>query len=240
MRAILLAGGLGTRLLPLTRSTPKCLVDVCGKPLLGWWFDLLEAHGVASVIINLHHLPEQVQSYVDEYRGPLTIETFHEERLLGSAGTVLACREFLSQSESFLILYGDNLTNVDLGALSAHHRAYQPLLTVGLFRSARPESCGIVELDGSSEGRVTSFIEKPEHPPSNLASAGLFVADRGIFSRFSAEARQPYDFGGDLMPRLIGDMNGVEVEGYLRDVGTHESLAVGREEWAEIVRDLGM
>ncbi len=229
MKAILLAAGLGTRLRPLTDSVPKCLVPIQGRPLLDWWLDLLERHGVTEVLVNLHHLPDQVRSHADSYRGPVRISTVMEETLLGSGGTLHANRDFVAGEDRFLILYADNLTDVDLTALLEFNDRNPAPLTVGLFRAEHPSKCGIATLD--ERGTIVAFTEKPENPTSDLASAGIFVARPGLFDHIAPD-HVPYDFGGDVMPGLVGLMNGAIVDGYMRDVGTFESLALAEREWS--------
>jgi mannose-1-phosphate guanylyltransferase len=228
MKAFLLAAGLGTRLRPLTDRVPKCLVPIRRRPLLAWWLDLLERHSVERVLVNLHHLPDLVRRFVDSYSGPVSIELVEEPVLLGSAGTLHANQGFVGDDEQFLILYADNLTDVDLTALLTFNEENPAVLTVGLFRSERPAACGIAELD--ERGVIVAFTEKPERPSSNLASAGVFVGRTGLF-RYLDPPAHPYDLGGDVMPLLIGAMNGVEIAGYLRDVGTFEALALAEKEW---------
>lgn len=234
MTAFLLAAGLGTRLRPVTNTLPKCLVPIAGRPLLGWWLDLLAQHGVKKVLVNLHHLPVQVLEFVRGYRGPVSITTVLEPALLGSAGTLWANRAFVRDAEQFLILYADNLTSLDITALVRFNSERPAPLTVGLFQSANPSACGIATLD--DRGIITAFVEKPEHPQGDLASAGVFVARQELFDSFEPEHPGPYDFGGDVMPRLIGRMNGVRIEGYLRDVGTLDSLALAEKEWQSAQR----
>lgn len=235
MKAILLAAGLGTRLHPLTERIPKCLVPIAGRPLLAWWFDLLEREEVSEVLINLHHLPDLVQEFVDRYRGPLRIHTVLEPELLGSAGTIVQNRRFFEDVDRFYILYADNLTNVRLRSLRDHNREHPAALTVGLFHAENPRACGIAELDGSRAGRIVSFVEKPEHPSSDRASAGMYVARRSLFDHLEPSAPPPYDFGGAVMPDLAGRMNGLVLDGYLRDIGTHRSLRAAEREWREIL-----
>ena len=229
MKAFLLAAGLGTRLRPITDSVPKCLVPIAGRPLLAYWMDLLAQHGVTDVLINLHHLPDPVRSFASSYLGPVKMELVYEPELLGSAGTLHANREFASGEELFYILYADNLTNVDLTALREFNRAHPAPLTVGLFRAADPRACGIVSLN--TESVIVEFEEKPEHPKGDLASAGMFVARPELF-RYVSPTSFPYDLGAHVLPALIGRMNGVQVGGYLRDVGTLESLRRADQEWS--------
>jgi mannose-1-phosphate guanylyltransferase len=234
LKAFLLAAGLGTRLRPITDTLPKCLVPIAGRPLLAHWMDLLERHEVSEVLINLHFLPEPVLRFVESYNGAVAIRTVMEPELLGSAGTLHANRAFVDGEEAFYILYADNLTTVDLAALARFNAEHPAPLTVGLFHAENPAACGIASLD--KDGRIVEFIEKPEHPNGDLASAGIFVARPEIFS-WIAPDRVPYDFGGHVMPHLVGRMNGVLVDGYLRDIGTLESLARAEREF---LRDEGV
>jgi mannose-1-phosphate guanylyltransferase len=113
-KAFLLAAGRGERLRPLTDKIPKCLVPIGGRPMLSIWLDLLEYHDITDVLINVHHLPQVVLEFVKQYRGPVNIRTFHEEKLLGSAGTIRENRDFVEGEESFWVFYADNLTSADL------------------------------------------------------------------------------------------------------------------------------
>ncbi|MDP7024913.1 MAG: nucleotidyltransferase family protein [Kiritimatiellia bacterium] len=120
MKAFLLAAGKGTRLRPITDTRPKCLVEINGTPLLEIWLRQFAAAGVNDVLINTHHLPDQVREYVDTRTDPLPrVTLFHEETLIGSAGTVAANREWIGDDEEFLVVYADNLTDVDLRDLIA-------------------------------------------------------------------------------------------------------------------------
>src|SRR5689334_17748935 len=109
MKAIILAAGLGTRLRPITATTPKCLAPINGVPLLELWLRECERAGVEAVLVNTHHLAERVQDFVAARRGiPITLA--HEPTLLGSAGTLAANWDFVDGGESFLVVYADNLT----------------------------------------------------------------------------------------------------------------------------------
>jgi mannose-1-phosphate guanylyltransferase len=228
VKAFLLAAGLGSRLRPITDTVPKCLVPVCGRPMLAWWMDHLARHGVDEVLINLHHLPDPVRAFASAYEGPVAIHLVMEPELLGSAGTLHANRDFVRGEEQFFILYADNLTDVDLGALRRFNTQHPAALTVGLFHAENPRACGIVTLDG--DGTIVDFEEKPENPSGDLASAGMFIARAGLFE-YVCPSSYPYDLGTHVMPAMIGAMNGVPVDGYLRDVGTLEGLHRAELEW---------
>ena len=219
---LLLAAGLGTRLRPLTDRVPKCLVPIAGRPLLDYWFERLEEAGIRDVLINTHHHPDQVEAYVARVvaRGQCSVATVHEPELLGSAGTVTANRDFVRDGEDCLIIYADNLSDVDLGALLAAHRAHDDPITMMLFRTPRPDQCGIAEVDGS--GRIVGFVEKPADPVSDLANGGVYAMSASAFHEIADMTA--FDLAADAMPAFIGRMRGWIWDGYHRDVGTHEAL----------------
>jgi mannose-1-phosphate guanylyltransferase len=223
MKAFLLAAGPGTRLRPLTDRVPKCLVPIAGRPLLWYWMDLLERHGFREVLINVHHLPEAVRAFVSTVSGP-RVTLFEEPVLLGSAGTVRANAGWVADGRPFLVAYADNLTNADLTALMAVHKRHRPLLTMGLFRTTEPGRCGIAGIEGeASDAVIASFEEKPVHPRSNLANAGIYVADARVMDHIPATV--PADFGHDVLPRLVGRMRGHLLEGRIIDIGTPTAYA---------------
>jgi len=232
VKAYLLAAGLGSRLRPLTDRLPKPLIPIHGRPLLAWWLDLLEVHGVSHVLINLHHLPGAIREFARTYTGPVRISFAMERELLGSAGTIHANQDFVQGEEQFLILYADNITNVDLSSLVDFNTVHPAPLTVGLFHAENPAGSGIVAL--GEDGTIIDFVEKPEHPTGDLASAGVFVARHSLFRWLDPTGRRPYDLGAHVMPALVGMMNGLEIRGYLRDIGTPESLARAEREFVPI------
>lgn len=225
---LLMAAGLGTRLRPITDTIPKCLVPIAGRPLLDYWFDRFEEAGLREVLINTHHLPEQVRAYIAQVnaRGPFRVREAHEPTLLGSAGTVAANPDLAEGAEAVLIVYGDNLSGVDLGALLRFHRAHGDPFTMMLFRTQYPEKCGIAELDEG--GRIVSFVEKPKHPRSNLANAGIYALTPEAYREIAA--MRAFDLGFDVLPKFVGRMRGWEWGGYHRDIGTPESLRQAEED----------
>ncbi len=231
-KAFLLAAGLGTRLRPLTDSTPKCLVPICSKPLLGWWIDLMEGYGIEEVLINLHHLSEQVKSFVQSYPAKIRFQFYYEEKLLGSAGTLRENKEFVKNEDAFYILYADNLTNYNLTLFSEFHRKKNQLLTMALFETDNPKACGVAELD--KEDTIISFEEKPKDPKSNLANAGLYIAKPDIIDMIPN--LEITDIGFHLLPRLTGKMAGWKSSDYLIDIGTIDNLNIANKEWSEIIK----
>lgn len=220
---------------PLTDSTPKCLLPIQGVPLLEKWLRLLSVAGVESVLINTHHLHEQVQAFVAERRGQMPrITLAYEPSLLGSAGTLRKNRSFVDGDSCFFILYADNLTNIDLKRLLAQHKTHSAKLTIAAYRTNSPMQKGIFEVDDC--GRAISFEEKPLRPKSNLANSGLAVADREILEII--EDRIPLDFARDVMPHLLRSTIVVETDAYIRDIGTAKDYTEANREWAAIGQNL--
>ncbi|MBC7835850.1 MAG: nucleotidyltransferase family protein [Phycisphaerales bacterium] len=229
-----MAGGLGTRLRPLTDTLPKCLVPVGGRPLLEYWFDRFAEAGLRDVRINTHHLPDQVRAYIAAKNAArrFRVSEAFEPALLGSGGTVHENRDFVPASGECLIVYADNLSSVDLGAMIDFHRAHGDPMTMLLFRTPSPEKCGIAELD--SAGRVVGFEEKPPRPKGNLANAGVYMLTGAAYHEMAH--MKAFDLGFDVLPRFIGRMRGFAFEGYHRDIGTMESLRQAETDLATVYR----
>jgi len=230
MKAVLLAAGLGTRLRPLTDAMPKCLVSIRGHTLLDIWLDTLRDLGVDEVLVNTHHLADQVAAHVAQRVGGPPVRLLHEETLRGSAGTLRAARALLNDDPWFLAINADNLTDYDLSDLVTAHEASKATATLTAFHALRPSACGILEVDDT--GRLVAFEEKPAHPRGDLGNAGLYAFDREVLDLI--EEADPRDIGGHLLPRLVGRARVVGIgDAYLRDIGTPEALAEARSTWRE-------
>lgn len=221
MKAFLLAAGKGTRLRPLTYNTPKCLVPICGKPLIEYWFDLFELYGISEVLINTSHLSETVGEYIKGNSRGLTIKVVYEEILLGSGGTIKKNRDFVEGEDSFFVFYADTLTDINLYNMIEFHRRHQKDLTLAVFKVPNPRECGIIEMDNDSS--IISFIEKPEAPVSDLAFAGIMLSGPGLMDFFPD--KDVFDLGHDVLPQVVGSASGYIIDDYLLDIGTHEKLA---------------
>jgi mannose-1-phosphate guanylyltransferase len=227
VKAFLLAAGVGSRLRPITDTVPKCMLVIGDRPLLDVWLDAFARAGVDEVLVNLHHLPDVVRRHVATRDAPPAVRTFHEPELLGSAGTLLANREWVQAGEFFLACYADNLTDFDLRSLVSAHRAHDAPATMAVFHSDNPSAGGVVELDRA--GRVIGFTEKPREPVSDLTNAGMYAFHPDVLDEI--DGAPPRDIGYDLLPRLVGRARAVPVEGYFRDIGTPWAYQRAREEW---------
>lgn len=230
MKAFLLAAGLGSRLSPITDTIPKCLVEIAGHPMLDWWAKLLKENGIREVLVNTHYLQEQVHNYIEKFNKKnlgISFTEFYEEKLLGSGGTVRDNQAFIGSDKDFCICYADNLCNVRLRDMISFHRKKKGLLTMALFRTNAPKQCGIARMN--ENGKIAEFIEKPEFPESNLANAGIYVVNRGIFEYFPKDGFA--DFGKDILPQITDWMYGWEIKDYLIDIGTMDNYKRAKEEW---------
>jgi D,D-heptose 1,7-bisphosphate phosphatase len=222
IKSLLLAGGLGTRLRPLTDSVPKCLISIDGRPLLDIWIRRLVECGIREARINTHALAETVRTHIAQVNAEneLRLVEAHEPVLLGSAGTITANADLADDVDEIVVVYADNFSDIDLRPLIAFHREHADPLTVVLFRAPNPCACGIAELD--REGRIISFVEKPEAPTSNLANAGLYVIDAAAYREIAK--MKAFDLGFEVLPRFVGKMRGWIWGGYYLDIGTPDSL----------------
>ncbi len=241
MKALILAAGKGTRLGPLTASRPKPMISVDDGPLLAYLIDWLRGYGVTEIAINLHHQPDAITGYFGD-GGPwgVSLTYSHEPHLLGTAGAAKALQAFLD--ETFVLVYGDVYTNLNLARLIDFHRSKLTKLerasdrrrsvTLSLYRVPNPSQCGLVDLDG--QGRITRFVEKP--PPeevfTDLANAGLCVVEPGVLDVIPSG--RVYDFGRDLFPQLLAanaPLFGLPItaEEFLIDIGTPAGLRRARE-----------
>lgn len=198
-RALILCAGEGSRIRAVAGDQPKVLVPVAGVPTLDRVVRWLTSHGIAEVAVNLHHRGQSIQDHLGD--GALlgvTVRYSREPVLLGTAGACRPLADFLDRT--FVVVYGDVLTDLDLRALLAFHRLRGSVLTMALYRVPNPTECGIVGL--APDGRVQRFHEKPspEGVFSDLANAGVLVAEPALLHEIPDGTS---DFGHDIFPALL-------------------------------------
>lgn len=221
MKAIVMAGGEGTRLKSVTRDTPKPMALLAGKPVLEHILGLLRRSGVRQVCLTLRYRPECIRDYFgDGSRLGLELSYRVEEAPLGTAGGVRACADFYG-GEDFLVLSGDAVCTFDLKALMEAHKRSGAAATMALYSRETPLQYGTV-LTGR-DGRVLSFIEKPDwsHVVSDLVNTGIYALSPETMD-FVPEG-QPCDFARELFPSLLAaekPILGLPMEGYWNDIGT--------------------
>jgi mannose-1-phosphate guanylyltransferase len=227
LKAFLLAGGHGTRLRPLTDSIAKCLVPIQGRPLLDIWLDLCAHSGITDVLINLHARSQDIERHLKRKNSPVSVRLIHEERLLGSAGTLAANRNWIGSDPAFWILYSDVLTNTNLRRMSEFHSAHGDLATLGLYQVPDPSRCGVTITD--HRGVIVEFEEKPQIPRSNWVFSGLMVAGAGLFDLIPPCI--PADIAFHVLPRLLGRMRAYPITDYLLDIGTLANYERAQVTW---------
>ncbi len=219
MKAVVMAGGEGTRLRPLTSNQPKPMVPIVGKPCMEHILELLRAHELVDVIVTLAFMPQAIRSYFGsgETLG-MNVEYSVEELPLGTAGSVRLASGALD--DTFLVISGDALCDVDLSALIAFHREKGAAVTIGLKSVDNPLEFGIVVTD--EEGRVERFLEKPSWGQvfSDTINTGIYVLEPEVLKH--VPAGRPYDFSKELFPLLLEmgrPIYGFVLDGYWQDIG---------------------
>jgi len=224
MKAMILAAGEGTRLRPLTLSMPKVLAPLNGAPLIQFTFEWLRCHGVHQVAINLCHLGPKILDFCsDGSKFDLKITYSWEEAPLGTAGGVKKMAEFFNQT--FIVVYGDVLTNLDLTRMMRCHKLKGGVATIAVHKVIHPWQSGVVRLNQHEQ--IVEFVEKPllEAEPGCLVNGGVYILEKSILDYVPND--DYCDFGYDVLPRLIS--SGIPIyayilgdEEYLIDIGDWE------------------
>lgn len=224
---MLLAAGRGTRLGELGRRTPKVLVEIAGRPLLAHQFDYLARQGAERVVVNAHHLAEQVLDFVGNARVPFPVDVVVERELLGTAGGLRNALPHFQPGRPIIVMNGDTLLSASLCGLLKSHLRTGAAATICAARLEDTTGKGVIELD--ERMRVTGFEEKPAQPRAGLASAGLYAIERDLAALIPRDVF--FDFANDLFPMALdleADLRVHELSGDFADVGTPESLAAAR------------
>lgn len=228
---MVLAAGKGTRLLPLTGKIPKPMAPIVGKPIIQHIFELLAEAGLEEVHVNVHHLSDVIlRCYGEETRVKGTeIHFSREDRLLGTAGGVKRLANRFH--ETFVVIMGDALTDVNLREVVAFHKEKGALATLALMPVEDTSQFGVVELD--HEKNVVSFQEKPdtEEAVSKLANTGIYVLEPEVLE-FMPEGAF-FDFAEDVFPRLLeaGEkFVGYEGDFYWSDIGNLEAYRAAQRD----------
>lgn len=224
MKAIVMAGGEGTRLRPLTDGRPKPMAELLGRPVLWYTVEHLKRYGIKDMCFTLRFLPEVIRdAFGDGEELVVNIEHRVETSPLGTAGSVRACRDFIGD-EDVLVISGDAVCNFDLDALIRFHREKNADATLALYEHPEPTQFGLVITD--EDGRITSFSEKPswENVTTSMVNTGIYILSPKAVEMIPNE--REYDFGKELFPRLLqegGRLYGAVSQGYWCDIGSPEA-----------------
>jgi mannose-1-phosphate guanylyltransferase len=218
MQALILVGGEGTRLRPLTERRPKPVLPLVGKPFIAYMLDWLREHGVDEVVMACGFEPDALRETIGSGDAGQRVRYVVEPDPRGTAGAIRFAKEELQ--ERFFVLNGDVLCDLDLTALMNEHTSNQALATIGLFPVSDATGYGLVRRD--DEGWVTEFAEKPD--PATAATggdinAGTYVLEHAVVEQIPAD--RDVSIERDVFPTLIGrGLSGVRLDGYWLDIGT--------------------
>lgn len=221
MRAVVLVGGEGTRLRPLTLDAPKQLLPVAGTPMIEWVVGHLVDQGISDVVLSMGYRPDAFrEAYPDAHCAGAKIEYAVEAEPLDTAGAIRFAATEAGIAETFLVVNGDVLTELDIRALTFAHAERQAEATISLTPVDDPSRFGVVPTDAS--GRVTAFIEKPrrEDAPTNLINAGTYVLEPTVLERIPSGRRVSIE--RETFPQLVetGRLFAVPSQAYWLDTGT--------------------
>jgi mannose-1-phosphate guanylyltransferase len=221
MKAVVLVGGEGTRLRPLTLSAPKQMLPIVGVPMLERVLAQLAAHGVDEAILSLGYLPDAfMEAYPDGRAAGVNLTYAVEAEPLDTAGAVRFAASFGGVDDTFIVVNGDVLTDLDLTALLDFHRQRGAEGTIALHPVPDPSAFGVVPTD--AEGRVTAFVEKPprDEAPTNEINAGTYVLEPSVLERIAASGRVSIE--RETFPAMVrdGGLFALADEGYWLDTGT--------------------
>lgn len=229
MKAVIMAGGFGTRLMPLTENEPKPMVKLIDKPVLQYTIELLKKHGITDIAVTLAYLPEKIKSYFgDGSKFGVNLTYFTENEPLGTAGSVKQTRNFVS--DDFFVISGDCYTEIDLSKAIDFHYSLNSSFTVVSQPKENPVGYGVLEVDINH--KITKFVEKPEGVKSGLINTGIYVLNKKILDEIPDGF---YDFGKQLIPKLVGKIYSYVDYSYWSDIGT---LISYYETNAKIARDM--
>ncbi|MGI6212960.1 MAG: nucleotidyltransferase family protein [Christensenellales bacterium] len=214
MKAIIMAGGKGTRLKPLTDDIPKPLVRIIDRPVMEHIIELLKKHNITQIGVTLGHMSDAIMDYFGSgERLGVELKYFVEETPLGTAGGVKAASDFTDGD--FLIMSGDCYTNMDLSRAIQFHKAKQSPFTIIATPHNNPVGLGVLEADFNNT--LSAFVEKPEQARPSLINTGTYIMSRRILDMIPQGF---YDFGKQLLPRLVNEAYVWVTYDYWSDIGT--------------------
>jgi len=195
--------------------------------MLQIWFDLCRQYGIDEVLINVHCHGQVLREFIEKNKDGLRVRLFEEAELLGSAGTVLANRDWVGTEKCFWVLYADVLTTTNLNEMLAFHDSRGQIATIGVYEALDPSRCGIVQID--EKDVVRDFVEKSKAPVGNLAFSGLMLATPALVDFIPSSC--PVDLGFHVLPQIVGRMSAYRIRDFLIDIGTLETYRAAQVLW---------
>lgn len=227
--ALLLCGGKGTRLRPITYEMPKALIPVHGKALLEHILDLLKKHNIKKVLISVGYMKDKIEDHFgDGSRFGVDIMYIEENKPLGTAGPLRLARDILK--ETFIVSNGDELKDIDIGKMHELHAKSGAMTTIALTEVADPTKYGVAVMDGS---KILKFKEKPKVPPSNLINSGFYIMEPEILDMVPPGQSS---LERDIFPKIAekGRLFGFPFSGQWFDCGNMERYEKALKEWVDL------
>ncbi|KAI6187090.1 Mannose-1-phosphate guanylyltransferase [Aphelenchoides besseyi] len=229
MKALILVGGYGTRLRPLTLSQPKPLVDFANKPMVLHQVEALAAAGVKTVVLAVSYLPELLQKEMKIQAVRLGIEVRFslEEIPLGTAGPLALARQHLEGTEPFFVLNSDVICDFPFAAMMKFHQDHKQEATIAVTKVEEPSKYGVVVFN-EDNGEIQRFVEKPQEYVGNKINAGLYILSPSVLDRIKVE---PTSIEKDVFPRLAADhqLFAFVLPGFWMDVGQPRDFLKGTQ-----------
>lgn len=222
MKAVIMAGGQGSRLRPLTCDLPKPMVPIVNYPVMEHIINLLKRYGITDIAVTTYYLPGVIEDYFGKgEKWGVNLHYFIEEEPLGTAGSVHNADQFLD--ETFLVISGDAITDFDLEKGISFHREKQADATLIMAKEEIPLEYGVIMTD--EQGEIVRFLEKPNWGQvfSDTINTGIYVLEPSIFDLYQKGVN--FDFSKDLFPLMLREkkrLYGVALEGYWNDIGNLE------------------
>lgn len=224
MQLVVLSGGKGVRLYPITLNLPKTMVKINGKPILEYHIEHAKKFGIKEIVMCIGHLPEKIiEHFGDGSKFGVNIKYSIEKESLGTGGPLALAKDLIK--EDFFLLNGDIMCTMDMIKLEAFHRKNEALVSVVIHKSNHPEDSDLIEID--NETRIKKIWTKPHKIkplPTNLTNAGAYFCSKEILNHIPLEQ---ISFERVILPQLVKDnkkIYGYYTNEFLRDVGTHERL----------------
>ncbi|MDR1733415.1 MAG: NTP transferase domain-containing protein [Oscillospiraceae bacterium] len=225
MRSVVMAGGEGSRLRPLTCDCPKPLARICGKPVLEYIFDLLIRHNFEGATLTLGYMASMIEDkYASGLYRQLPVNAVVEDKPRGTAGGVKLALSNWESVEAFLVISGDAITDFNLTRLKHFHEEKAPAVTIAGYRVSDPREYGLMTCD--PDGRVRGFVEKPAwgQVTTDLANTGMYIIRPDVMDLVPDS--KPFDFAKDLFPLLMERGEAIyacPLDGYWCDIGDLEA-----------------
>lgn len=229
--AVVLCGGMGTRLQPITYEIPKTLIPIQGRPLIDHLFDLFKRHGVRSTTLSVGHMKEKIKDHInDGFKFGMDVSYAEEDEPMGTAGALRILKESgLLPSEPFIVSNGDELKDIDIDEMFHAHKNSNALVTIALTAVDNPSAYGVARLNGN---QILEFVEKPfpKEAPSNFINAGFYIIEPEVVNMISEGFTM---LEKDIFPKLaqMGRLHGFTFSGQWFDTGNMEGYERALKEW---------